>query len=99
MFLEFFHCKGTHITYREVPVERLIGTRSLLKIHVAYNTSYRIFICHSRVHLKQPQNHLRNKAGDVTFDALGYIPLIGPPYLWKKPVIHNISLKNKLFII
>jgi len=90
-----FLVKALMKLHREVPVERLISTKSLLKIHVAYNTRYQIFICtlcHSHVPLKQLQVHLKYGVQHVYLDAPGYFPPTGLPHIWKKEVIHRVSL-------
>ena len=76
-------------------MERLISTQGLLKIHVAYNTRYQIFICtlcHTRIPLKELPSHLTYKVQHAIFDAPGYFPPIGIPHIWRKEVIHSVSL-------
>jgi len=81
--------------YREIPEERLISTQSLLKINVAYNTRYRVFLCtlcHGHVPLKQLHHHLISKTQDVLYDAPGYVPPTGPHNLWRRQVVHRVPL-------
>lgn len=81
--------------HRAIPWECLISTSSLLKVHVAYNTRYRVFICmlcHTSVPLKHLTSHLTSNTQGVLLDAPGYFPDVGIPHIWQREVVHNLSL-------